>query len=848
MIPFLINEQRALACALGLACATMYASVATAVETSRAPRPQTAFGTSTPAPLAATVATQRNTSSTETTNELPLSGAAYRVAQRAYAEYDARDYSRSADSAAEAIRQRPDVLSLRLLRANALAADHRYTDALRTVSEAMKDFGPEPALVSLRESIQRIMPAPRKPHTTAVASVQPADLAGPALVAAQRAYDASAKGDYAIAAQSAHEAVTLRPTIMRLRLLEIDALLGSGNIEAAWQAQADAARLLGDTDELRKRRAYIGDELAKQSATKALDARRRGDVAEATVFARQASTYAPERASYRLQLMESLLAQNDLAGLSGVAGDAIASDAGKTTPYVLRGYARMAQGDATGADADFASALQQPDTSERQQRLARLIVADVWLAQAKPQRTLDVLASLDMKGDDTDALITWRRRQAQMALATATPEHSTTPKPILDCTIDSFGAWCEIEPSDPAYAVSRAASKALATGDRSAALDLSREAVQLAPDNPQHRLELITALDNHGDRAGANAEAISLVNAGMLDAMPDMPAAYIAQRARKPGLAYNHFAAADLEGKLPPSAAADAAYSAQQVHHNHDSARYFERAIDYADADEGTATTPQALHDMRAAHADVTRNWGADFAIGYRGAGMQSSFAAAPIPRTSNNWQAGGEIYWRPFGSLGDRKFEVYARGSDSFGVQGQGNPSGVSTLTSAVGARAKPLAQVNAIGAFERVFAIGSHAQSDWLARLAYSGGFGTERRIDAPSWWTTDIYTEFGRYVNHETTYATGSVRFGRSWRVDPVSPRLTTFAYGVAGIDYDTSVDHSWPVGAGVGVSARYWMRDSQYDAPRSFVDLSLQYRFKVSGDDRARGVFFIAVYSY
>ena len=50
------------------------------------------------------------------------------------------------------------------------------------------------------------------------------------------------------------------------------------------------------------------------------------------------------------------------------------------------------------------------------------------------------------------------------------------------------------------------------------------------------------------------------------------------------------------------------------------------------------------------------------------------------------------------------------------------------------------------------------------------------------------------------------------------------------------------------AGVGISTRYWFRDSKYDAPRSYVDLSVQYRLRITGDDRARGVFFGAIYSY
>jgi hypothetical protein len=254
------------------------------------------------------------------------------------------------------------------------------------------------------------------------------------------------------------------------------------------------------------------------------------------------------------------------------------------------------------------------------------------------------------------------------------------------------------------------------------------------------------------------------------------------------------------------------------------------------------------LNDIRNAHADVTRNWGFDVSVNYRGAGLQPGFSSsAPSSGTSNNWQSGVEAYWRPFGSLGDRMFEVYARGYENFGVKG-GDPSGVDTLQAAVGARAKPFAQIDAIVAFERIVPIGSSVKSDWLARLAYSGGFGTERRIDVPSWWTAQIYAESGHYLSNPSTYATTNLELGRTYRMDRYSPKWTIFPYAVIGADYDSTVDHSIPLGAGVGISTRYWMRDSKYDAPRSYIDVSVQYRFKITGDDRARGVFFGTTYSY
>jgi hypothetical protein len=226
---------------------------------------------------------------------------------------------------------------------------------------------------------------------------------------------------------------------------------------------------------------------------------------------------------------------------------------------------------------------------------------------------------------------------------------------------------------------------------------------------------------------------------------------------------------------------------------------------------------------------------------------LQRGYATTPGASMSDNWQTGAEVYWRPLGSLGDRMLELYARGYESFGVAG-GGASGASSLEAAFGVRGKPFASLDAIVAFERIVPIGSQAQGDWLARLAYSGGIGTERRVDVPSWWTVSAYAEGGHYVTRDSNYATALVEAGRTYRIDRISPRLTVFPYAVAGADYDSTINQTVPIGAGVGVSARYGFRDGKYDTLRSSVELSIQYRWKVTGDDRARGVFCSALFAY
>src|SRR5471032_1916218 len=815
---------------------------------------------------------------------LPLSGAAYRVAQEGYAAFARHDYGTSAAQAREAIRQRPDVVSLRLLLANSLAAARHYEAATASLSQAIVEIGPDQALVTRRAQIEALSrSASASAHgrsalgkrrtinssATSAASIAAGPVAGEAnekpltgaaFDAAQRAYTLYASKDFAGSAKAAGDAIALRPDMLRLRLLQIDAASSAGQDAVAFAVDEDAVKRFGDTDALRSRRLFIGNRLAPKCSSGAFAALSQGHVSQAIELIRRAIAYAPDRTGYRIQLIDALFAANDLPGVEAAASDGIAHGAANGRNdimlWTLRGYARAAQGSAELADADFAKALQEKGATQRDQRVARTIIADVWNNEGQPQRALDLLVPLKFVNDDTDPPLAARRYRAKQLLAAGALNVSATTAPIdpalrpdIACNATEFGALCYVYPADPGFAAARNAVAAAKRGDKKAAIEFARKAVAAAPDDPQHRIELINALTNDHQSAAATREAKATVRAGLLDGMPDLSAAYIAQRAGENGDAYRRFAQADAAGELPSRANADAAYAAAKAHENKDAAMYFERAIDagITPADGDTAATPQQLLDMRSAHANVTRDWGFNVSTNYRSAGLQPGFASTPSPGIANNWQAGVEAYWRPFGSLDDRMFEVYTRGYENFGVR-DGGPSGVSTLENVVGARVKPFASINTIFAFEHIFPIGSHVNNDWLARLAYSGGVGTERRIDKPSWWTVQMYAEGGCYLNAATCYATTNIEGGRSFRIDSISPKLTVFPYAVLGADYDSSIDHRVPAGAGVGMSTRYWMRDSAYDTPRSFVDLSVQYRWHITGDDRSRGLFFGAIYSY
>lgn len=789
---------------------------------------------------------------------LPLSGTALIVAQRAYLECAQHQSALCASDAREAIRQRPDVASLRVLLANALVAAGDRPAAQQALTEAIAQIGPDPSLTDRRRQLDA-------PPTEGIDTDPGAgsDLDGAAFEPAKMAYQAYARHDYEMAISKVEQAITLRPHILRLRLLLIDALAAQGNDASAFQADLDAAGYFGDRPELRERRLDLGTKLAPPLSIQAWTAQVAGDTAAALRLSTQAVGYAaPDRVDYRLQLIQLLLQQGDLAQVEAQAGRLLAVQPNAVTVWALRAAVREAQGDMAGGASDVAQVLKIDAAPLSERRMASLIVADLWLAQqpgsdgtSAAGTLLDAMPAL---GDPSDAMVSTRRyRIRQQTTAGGITLKASAPigaiaaaLPQIICHDYPGGVLCQIYPADAGLTAQQAFYAAVQNHDTAAALAAARAAARAAPLVPQHQFDLIDALVSAGDPQGASAVAKTTVADGMLAVMPARDAAYIALRAGDLKLALTYFQQAQADGVLPPAATADLAYAAQHAQQNELAAAYFKQAIDLglAPPDGTPAASPVQLQDERQAHAEVTRNWGASTSLNYRGQASQSGLGVAPTQgvASSNNFQSSAEVYWRPFGSLDERMLEVYVRDNESFGVQD--GPSGNSTNQVALGVRGKPLADVNAIFALERIVPLGSATHANWLGRAAYSTGIGTERRLDVPSWWTVAMYAEAGHYFIDPSNYATAYLKTGRSYRMDSISPDLVIFPFLVAGADYDSSIDRSVPSGVGAGVSSRYYFRENRYNAPRSFVDASVQYRVRVAGDARGGGWFFGLLLSY
>jgi hypothetical protein len=185
-------------------------------------------------------------------------------------------------------------------------------------------------------------------------------------------------------------------------------------------------------------------------------------------------------------------------------------------------------------------------------------------------------------------------------------------------------------------------------------------------------------------------------------------------------------------------------------------------------------------------------------------------------------------------------------------------------------------------------------------MTYITYGYYQGRELRVDVPSWLTIEGYAQAGyawddnsaRYtaysvdakgnrqqdlgsasgrLKRDQAFLSGELRVGRSFRATGISDKLVLFPYAVIGADWLwqkdvaklndlptygsqsvvlSSHDRSWSLGVGPGFNVRYWFREDHYNAPRSYLDLGVQYRTSIGGGatDRAKGWFMNMTLSY
>jgi tetratricopeptide (TPR) repeat protein len=846
-------------------------------------------------------------------NELPLSGPAFTLADQAYKAYAQGDYGTAADKAREAVRLRPDVVSLSVLLRRAEAAQ---VSPPRVVGGA-------PVEPRARRGTDARSGRPVPPSRSFVEAS-----------AGYKAYDA---GEFDAAIGYANRAIDLAPRNLDYRLLLINALAGANRLAEADQAISAAESQVGSTPRLLAQRSAIAQRRAQAPGAVAFAAFERGDAESAIANARSAIRLAPNNSAYRQLLVQALIQGDQLPEAEAAATEAMTLDATDPSPQVLRAYTRQRLGRSMEATADFNQALAQPQLGASARRQIRLIAADAALASGDPQAALTLLKDMPPGADEVaDEAVSRRRRAAtaQVSRPEAVRAAQTAvsfPAPVLDCSRVDGPQRCVIlasgsgGPVEPGFAAAASAYKAYDDGQFAAAADDARRATQLSPANRDYKLLLVSALTrsnqfpeadmvatrllvaNGSDAAllaqrgairqqlgqtelakadfeaalarsaeaagaagtgtgqlpvmaqiglladvGRKAEARQRFDAalatgasGEFAGVADADVAYLAAKIGDDSQALAAFNRADASGKLSNSAYQDAAYSALRSRQDAQAVAYFKRTIDDVGALK-LRMEPQLLFNTRRAVADISREGGVIASLSYRGA--VSGLGVAPGAGT-DSLQAGVEGYWRPWGYQNGQYVELFARAFQT--LYSKGGNKGGDTLQAAVGVRFKPFTEQNLVGSFSRVFSP-SGGRNDWLAQLGYSRDTGTDLRVDVPSWWTSRISAEMGRYLQAEQNYALAEFQAGRSFRVGDSDAgsdgRWVIFPHVSLAADYDSTAVEKTTVGLGPGVTARYWFREDKYNAPRSYIDWSMQYRARIGGAERGKGLFLNTTLSY
>lgn len=267
---------------------------------------------------------------------------------------------------------------------------------------------------------------------------------------------------------------------------------------------------------------------------------------------------------------------------------------------------------------------------------------------------------------------------------------------------------------------------------------------------------------------------------------------------------------------------ADAAYAAKRLNLNEVASAYFKFALDL---DEYERTfSPQRVYGFQREVEGLDRHWGVLIGTPYHAGALDV-------------WQGGVEAFWQPpvIGNRDGRIFQLFMRTYENF-RNGLSGPIGLKTLQTTLGVRYKPLASQNIVLTAERLFAIGRESLNDWLFRVGYSTGDGTDLRVDKLNWTSWQIYAEIAYYLFDKHLLVGTEVRYGITWPV-PRFHRLTLYPHALVAVEFDSAAEGPLVNALGPGLSMRLWFGEDRYHAPPGWLEIHANYRF--ADVERARG---------
>lgn len=768
------------------------------------------------------------------------------IATRAYADYNRADYPAAERGAERAFRTDPKQGAWAMLWLDSLEAQGKYAEAEAAAVKALALGAPnKDDLGARQQTLKRRM------------AVKPAEEGYQALIA-------NRPGD---AVPLARQAVALAPDSPSHRLLLITALMLDNQLAAAEEAATDAMKQDDENTVALLMRGYLRQRQGKTDLADAdfdaalkqdwLDDEQRRNV---RLIAADAALAAGENAR-ALALVEPLGAKDDAAAQRvkragarpaipatltlanypapvqdcrdtpyGTSCELLPSDAAGSGGPASLAYAAYAREDYQEAISQARKAAEQDPANKEYERLLTTTLAAGNAAQLAEANTR-MGEALAAQPDDPTLLMQrgylhQRMRQPKLALQDFQAARATGKAPptvILD----------------EGYALA-------ATGDKRGSVERLKEAID---ENDTGKLELTPQqrFDTRNAIGGLSREWGGYFSAGYRGARP---------------------ASSGLGGAVI-TVPGDAVFSTAEIFWRpsdflNSSTRTFELYARLSNTlyDKGGKTTSQTVSDPCGGSIDVNET---------------SNQGISGIPTT--------------VGSLGMR-FTPSTEVGLTFGLERQfnlGSATRRGTFSPDPDALRCALNRDNQTAHYQT-----NAGSGGWLAYVTYGLYEGTTLRIDRPDWFTMEGYLQAGYSwqdmpakfwlrdnatgvdgdkssgrLKRDQAFGAGELRVGRSYRVDAISERLVFFPYAVVGADWlwnknsvsgfdiDGSDSYrllgngsSWSMGAGPGFNLRYWFREDHYNAPRSYLDLTTQYRFNIGGGqaDRAKGLFINLTLSY
>ncbi|MDO5625374.1 MAG: tetratricopeptide repeat protein [Pseudomonadota bacterium] len=764
---------------------------------------------------------------------------AHAAATRAYAASAQRAHAAALAEARTAVRLAPERLDYRRLLVHALLeaghTEEADLDRRRLLERALRDASHIDEADAEAARLQAMAPFAQQAQAQALRDTVRQRRAVADFLHVKQAAE---QGDAATALRLASEATARTPSALPLRLQWLGLLLQAGQHAqavqvatdglalaehpalhllrgAAWQAQGDAAQATRDFDAA----------LALPGQTEAARRNARLIAADAALAARDAA-----RAE---ALLAPLPPGPDSAGR---LAEAQAAQQPHITPASLRTPAMRLPlvrcfGTPAGAACEVWPGQDTPDAGQDAAQRA--------YAAYTARRYADAAEHALQATNANPAHLPYRLLRLQALAADGRVAQA----------IDEAGQHLHAQPAAPGAAELLALRSRLhqQLGQTTLAAQDARAALAAGGLSLSSEVDLLLQEDHASEAAARFAQAMQ---APALQASADPDLAYLATRVGDDATGLAVFNRAHAQGALPVTSWQDAAYTASRLADNDTALGYFRQAIDAA-ADGRLALTPRRHFETRREIADRARTWGVNALLGYRGISPGLGAAATGYGDVA---QLVGEAYWRPQGYRDGSFWELYGGLAQTL-YSKRGGATGSATTQGALGLRVKPLRAHNLVLSAERRVRIGSLSANDWLLRAGYSGGTGTDLRVDVPDWPTVHLFAEAGRFLRAKRDYLTFEAQAGRSWRLDGGSAagsgRWVLFPHAVLGVDYSTPrtpAGYNGAAGLGLGLGVRHWFREDAHHAPRAYLDLSLQHRWRLAGDERGKGWFLRASVVY